>query len=71
VRFTGSNAYRLHQQQPFFCSGEICGTASNDIKTKGNGRYRVNGKSKALIATGVFLKRWHWEQQEEFLVMFT
>jgi hypothetical protein len=53
---------------PFFCSGETCGTASGDIKTKGNGRHRVNGKSKALTAKEVFLKRWPEKQQEEVLV---
>jgi len=50
---------------------QTCGPASSDIKTKGNGRHRVNGKSKALTATEVFLKRWHWEQQEEMLGKFT
>jgi hypothetical protein len=48
------------------------GLASSNIKTKGNGEHRVNGKSKALTAKEVFLKRWQWEQQEEeVLVEFT
>jgi hypothetical protein len=31
-------------------------------------RHRVNGKSKALTAKEVFLKRWPQKQQEEVLV---
>jgi hypothetical protein len=48
------------------------GLASSNIITKGNGEHRVNGKSKALTAKEVFLKRWQWEQhEEEVLVEFT
>jgi hypothetical protein len=54
-------------KMPFFCSGETCGTASGDIKTKGNGRHRVNGKSKALTAKEVFLKRWRRNNRKKSL----
>ena len=33
--------------------------------------HRGSGKSGDLTATGVFLKRWPWEQQEEAIVEFT
>jgi hypothetical protein len=58
-------------KQPFFCSSRPVELASSNIKTKGNGRYRVNGKSKALTAKEVFLKRLPREQQEEVIIEFT